>query len=333
MKKRNLNIFDAGIAFVIAFILAQFTAVIGIVVSEFVMDICGMSASQIDKFWNGVWGYLLQGIYMNIAFVIVFAWYYMHRNKQPMLTKPSKPTIKYVGYCVLIGIASLFLLSGVLNYFQLMLDKLNYSVSTLTYEINSPLTYIISLISLAVLPAVCEELIFRGIITTALKQKGETFAIFMSSAMFAIFHFSPSQLIYPMCFGLILSIVYLRTRNIIFPILLHFINNALSVSIQYFSNSSSGTFTHSTSMLLYAIITFAIWIYIIYRLFKDFKQHSTQQSTQNTSAENNTENNISQNADIITEQTQTLENDKLNHKVLYGSIILMILIYILLLFA
>ena len=332
MKKRSLNIFDAGIAFVLSFVLAQFTAVIGIVISEFVMDACGMSATQIDTFWNGVWGYLLQGIYMNIAFIAVFIWYYVHRDKQPMLTNPTKPTIKYVGYCILIGVASLFLLSGILNYFQLMLDKLNYSVSTLSYEINSPLTYIISLISLAVLPAVCEELLFRGIITTSLKQKGETFAIFMSSAMFAIFHFSPSQLIYPFCFGLILSIVYLRTRNIIFPILLHFINNALTVSIQYFSNSSSGTFTHSTSTLVYAIITFAVWIYIIYRLFMDFKQHS-QQSTQNTSAENNTEDNISQNSNIITEQTQTLENDKLNHKILYGSIILMILIYILLLFA
>ncbi len=333
MKKRTLNIFDAGIAFVMAFILAQFTAFIGISITQTIMEACGKTATQITAFWDGVWGYLLQGIYMNIAFIAVFVWYYTRRNKQPILTKPTTSTLKYVGRCILIGVATLFLLSGVLNYFQLILDKLNFSAGVLSYEINSPLTYFISLISLAVIPAICEELVFRGIITTALKPKGEMFAIFMSSAMFAIFHFSPSQLIYPFCFGLILSIMYLRTKNILFPILLHFVNNALTVSIQYFSNSSSGTFTHSTSMLMYALITLTIWICIMYYLFKELKQHNLS-NKQNTSVENNNPNNETAQSDnsVIT-QSQELENDKLNTKILYGSIAVMALIYILLLFA
>ena len=333
MKKRNLNIFDAGIAFVMAFVLAQFTSAIGISITQTIMKVCGKSTSQISVFWDSALGYLLQAIYMNIAFIAVFIWYYMRRNKQPILTRPTKPTIKYVGFCVLIGIASLFLLSGVLNYFQLILDKLNYSAGTLTYAINSPSAYIISLISLALIPAICEELLFRGIITTALKPKGEIFAIIMSSAMFAIFHFSPSQLIYPMCFGLILSIVYLRTKNILFPILLHFINNALTISIQYFSNSSGEPFTHSTSMLMYALITLTLWICIMYYLFKEFKQHNLISKQNKTSQNDDLNNETISSTNSITSQTQELENTQLNTKVLYGSIAIMVLIYILLLFA
>ena len=185
-----------------------------------------------------------------------------------------------------------------------------------------------------------EELLFRGLITTALKEKGETFAIWTSSIMFAIFHFSPLQLIYPLCFGLILSIVYLRTKNIVLPILLHFINNALSISIQYFSNSSGGEFIHSTATLMYSIITLVIWIVIIRYMFKDFKQYK---SNLKALQDNLKQNEFFENATIVDTSTNntdqkpttslTLANDSLNDKILYGSIILMGLIYILLLFA
>ncbi|MFQ6724294.1 MAG: type II CAAX prenyl endopeptidase Rce1 family protein [Clostridia bacterium] len=335
--KRRLNIFDAGVAFVMAFVIAQITAVIGTSISQVIMDICGMSETSIANFWDTAYGYLLQAIFMNIAFVLVFIWCYKKRDMKPVLTKPNKSTTKYMYICIALGIASLFLLSGVLNYFQLFVNKLGYDSSTLSYELNSPAKYLISLVSLALIPAICEELLFRGILTTALKEKGQIFAIVVSSIMFSIFHFSPSQLIYPICFGLILSIVYLRTKNIIFPILLHFINNALTISIQYFSEPTTTTFIHSNSMLIYTIITFGIWVTAIYYLFKDFVKHNLKPASntnklenQNLSLENASENeNLNQTS---IQNPKDIQEQKLNHAVLYGSIALMLLVYILLLF-
>ena len=160
MKKRSLNIFDAGIAFVMAFVVAQLTGSVCISITQTIIKACGISATSINNFWDTAWGYLVQALYMNIGFVIVFIWYITHRSKQPMLTKPNRATFKYFGACILIGIATLFLLSGTLNYFQLMLNKLNYVPATIPYQINSVGKYIISLISLAIIPAICEELIF-----------------------------------------------------------------------------------------------------------------------------------------------------------------------------
>lgn len=328
MKKRNLNIFDAGIAFVMAFVLAQFTSIIGISLTQTIMEACGKSATSINAFWDTAAGYLLQAIYMNIAFVLIFIWYYKGRNKQQLFHKPNQSTLKYFGLCVLLGIASLFLLSGTLNYFQLLVDKLGFTSSSLSYELNSPKNYLISLISLALIPAVCEELIFRGIITTALKQKGEIFAIVLSSIMFAIFHFSPSQLLYPICFGLILSTVYLSTNNIIFPILLHFINNALSLSIQYFSSDTSVAFTHSMSNLIYSIVTLIIWIYLMYLLFKNFKKNKLSNDNQlNPDEQNNV---ITNEQSTPLQQSQIDKNEKINKIVLYGSIAIMIFLYVIL---
>ena len=340
MKKRNLNIFDAGIAFVMAFILAQFTSIIGTLLAEMIMQAFGISNTKIDAFWNTAGGYLLQAICMNIAFVLLFVYYYKHRNRKQVLQlkKPTNTTWNYVGFCLCIGVATMFLLSGTLNYWQLLIDKLGFKSATLSYEINSVGSYLISLISLAVIPAICEEIIFRGLICSALKEKGHWFAVILSSVMFAIFHFSPSQLLYPICFGIILSIVYLKTNNILFPILLHFINNALTLSIQYFS-SSSQAFTHSMGNLVYAIVTCAIWVGIMSWLIKDFKKYTTatQSNIENYNQTNEnqlTNNNVIENNNIVTKSTNTSTNnnvDKFNKIVLYGSIVLMIGIYLILL--
>lgn len=326
MEKRNLNLFDAGIAFVMAFVLAQITSILGVSVTQSIMKACGQTASQISVFWDGAVGYLLQAVYMNIAFVLVFVWYYKKRNSNNVLqlTKPTSNTSKYVIWCVMLGIATLFLLSGILNYFQLFLDKLGFTSNTLSYELNSPTKYFISLISMAVIPAICEEIIFRGIITKALTKKGEIFAIVVSSIMFALFHFSLSQLIYPLCFGLILGVVYLRTKNIIFPILLHFINNALSISIQYFSSGETSAFTHSTSMLIYAIVTFAIWIYAMYRLFNDFKANQSNEINESDQKANQSIKTTTNNNQLI--------NNKQDEHILYGSIAIMVVLYLILIF-
>lgn len=329
MKNKNLTIFNAGLVFVLAFIIAQFTSIIGISVTEVIMGVVGKSADQITAFWDTAWGTLLQTIYMDIAFVVIFVWYYKHLNKQHLFQKPSNQTLKYVGISVVIGMATLFLLSGVLNYFQLFVDKLGFTSSVLPYNIKSTKNYIISLISLALIPAVCEEILFRGVIVNALKHKGYWFAIVLSSIMFSIFHFSPAQLIYPICFGLILAIVYLKTNNIVFPILLHFINNAFSLSIQYFSNSSA-PFVHSTSALIYAIITLIIWIGIMCWMFKDFKTSVVDKEKDNNQpTQPNEANTIQQDSN----NNQPAQNDRLkfDNLVFYGSIAIMLCIYCLLL--
>lgn len=332
MKNKKLTIFDAGIAFLMSFILAQFTGAIGAICVAWIMQICGKSDAQITAFFNTAPGYLVQALFMDIAFVAIFIWYYKRISKQHLLTKPNKSTYKYFAICAIFGVASMFLLSGTLNYFQLFLTKLHHTPSELPYQLTSPSSYIISLISLAVLPAICEELLFRGVIVNALKDKGKIFAIVLSSIMFSIFHLSPSQLIYPVCFGLILATVYLRTNNIIFPILLHFINNALSISIQYFSSSNAEPFTHSTFALIYAIITLWIWISCMRKLFADFKSHSLNSAEQHSNTENPEQTDIVEDKNVQSKNLTATYSDKTNNMVLYGSIAIMLCLYIMMLF-
>ena len=309
MKRTSLTMLNAGIAFIMAFIISQFTSAIGVQITEIIFQAIGLTASKIEKFWETSGGYLLQSLYMNLAFVGIFIWYFKYMKKQDVLNKPNKSTLKYFAVCLVVGIISMFLLSGTLNYFNLILDKLKLSPANPNIPLNSTLDYILCLISLAVIPAVCEELLFRGVFINCLKHKGQIFAIVASSIMFSIFHFSLLQLIYPICFGLILGIIYLRTRNIIFPIIIHFINNALSLTIQYFSTNSSA-FSHSEFMLGYTIITFALWLVAMFYMFKDFIKYRK-------------ESNQSDDTNIVDNQA----NNKINNLVFYGSIAIMLCLY------
>ena len=332
MKKKNLTILNAGIAFVVSFILSQFTLAIGTSITKTIMLAFGRTSAQIDAFFASTIGYLLKSIYLNIAFVGVFIWYFKSIDKRDFIKKPNKATLKYAVGCIVFGFISFFLLSGVLNYFQWFITKIGYVTDPEPFALNSIQDLLICYVSLAIIPAICEELLFRGVIINCLKHKGKIFAVVLSAIMFAIFHFSPEQLIYPICWGLLLGIVYLRTKNILFPIIMHFINNAFSLSIQYFT-TNSGTFEPSVFMTIYAIVTFAIWVLAMVYLFKDFIHHDKNNVKTDLNNNKDTTTNSNSAQDSTSNNAAIQEISSYNNLVFYGSIAIMLCIYILLQFA
>lgn len=80
---------------------------------------------------------------------------------------------------------------------------------------------------LAVLPAVGEELVFRGVIGRGLVARlGVVPGILITSFLFAIVHVHPAHALAVFPLGIALHVLYLATRSIWAPILLHFLNNA-----------------------------------------------------------------------------------------------------------
>ena len=85
---------------------------------------------------------------------------------------------------------------------------------------------------MAFIPAVCEELAFRGFIFGGLiRQGGRLRAILVTALMFGISHGFLQQSIAASCMGVLLGWIAFRTGSVLPCILLHFTNNALSVSM------------------------------------------------------------------------------------------------------
>lgn len=77
---------------------------------------------------------------------------------------------------------------------------------------------------------VSEELFFRGNILRTFLPHSPKLGLFISSAVFAVFHFEPLFLVPLFVIGCVLGWVAMRTRSLLAPILAHAINNAIALA-------------------------------------------------------------------------------------------------------
>ena len=89
----------------------------------------------------------------------------------------------------------------------------------------------LALVVIAVTPAICEEMLFRGLILTGLRKLGPWTALLLSSALFAIAHASIYRLLPTFCLGLFLGFIVLRTGSIFCSMIIHALNNGLAVTL------------------------------------------------------------------------------------------------------
>lgn len=86
--------------------------------------------------------------------------------------------------------------------------------------------------AIAILPALAEEIVFRGVLARALaNQKRLVVAIVISSAVFGIYHVLPAQVVATFMLGCLLSLLTLRARSIVPAVIAHFLNNAIAIIV------------------------------------------------------------------------------------------------------
>ncbi len=98
-------------------------------------------------------------------------------------------------------------------------------------NLNSGMYFVFNLFMMALLPALGEELIFRGIFMRLFTSwtKNIHLGVLFSAFMFAALHFQPYKIL-PMFFiAVILGYLYYLTRSLWVPILVHLTNNAVVV--------------------------------------------------------------------------------------------------------
>ncbi len=84
-------------------------------------------------------------------------------------------------------------------------------------------------LTMAIIPAITEELLFRGVIVSEYESEGVPAAVLISSLTFAMLHFSFAKLpAYFFC-GIILAAVLYTTRSVFAAMLVHMLNNTATI--------------------------------------------------------------------------------------------------------
>jgi membrane protease YdiL (CAAX protease family) len=89
---------------------------------------------------------------------------------------------------------------------------------------------LVAILAVGVGPGVVEEVWCRGLLGRGLCARyGLAYGVLLTSLLFAALHLDPSQLLVFTIMGAYLHFVYLATRSIWMPILLHLLNNSIAV--------------------------------------------------------------------------------------------------------
>ncbi len=123
--------------------------------------------------------------------------------------------------------------NSTINYIKSAFDSLNKTVEA-TYgdllKINSVYDAMIVIIAVSIIPAVCEETMFRGFIQRSFELKYKPFlAAFITSIFFGVYHFNPYAIIGLIALGLYFGYAAYKSNSILVPVVLHFINNFSAV--------------------------------------------------------------------------------------------------------
>lgn len=101
------------------------------------------------------------------------------------------------------------------------------------YSMNP--VYVIA--AFCVVPAVCEEFVFRGVLLSEYSTYGPLAAISITSILFAMSHFSLTEFPTRIFCGIILSAALYMTKSLFAPMLLHLANNLVSVFLLPYVNA------------------------------------------------------------------------------------------------
>lgn len=140
---------------------------------------------------------------------------------------------------------------------------------------------IVSILVIAFLPCVVEEILFRGIIYRSYRTYSVKQAIIFNGIIFGAFHMNFNQFLYAAVMGMVLAMINEATGSILSSIIVHFTINANSVIVQYMNRGepvSTDTIGNLQSLIFIYGIMSIIAICILYGLFKSLLKIEKRES-------------------------------------------------------
>lgn len=197
-----------------------------------------------------------------------------------------------VSVSVLLAVSIVFTILPFLNYISQINMEMSFPPSLLWLEewmtekelqakilteafLKTDIVYgfMINILIIAIIPAIGEEFLFRGILLRLFKEmfRNIHLAVFVSAIIFSLFHLQFFGFFPRMLLGVVLGYLFVYTGNLWIPIIFHFVNNAASVTVYYlyennYISINVDNFGASANMV-YVIgsLLISIWLIVVIR--------------------------------------------------------------------
>ena len=126
-------------------------------------------------------------------------------------------------------------------------------ISDTVSEIGNQHSLLIAIFAAAVVPAICEEMMYRGIIYNEYHKKSPRMAIVFSALLFGLLHGNLNQFSYAFVIGLIFCLMNEATDSILASVIMHFVINCTSAVSAYFLQKLSNAIEQANGVAVDSI--------------------------------------------------------------------------------
>ncbi len=160
-----------------------------------------------------------------------------------------------VGWVFVLFLGCAFVFSPLTDLFLGALFTPEQVAAATARDETGPLLYLYFAM-VVVLPAICEESLFRGVIARGLEEFGKIPAILISALFFMLMHASPLQTVYQFFLGVALGFLMVETGNIYLCMIFHGANNLLAAvtTIEDYINSPAGKIVYIVFSVIVGIV-------------------------------------------------------------------------------
>ncbi|MEX2573613.1 MAG: CPBP family intramembrane glutamic endopeptidase, partial [Balneolaceae bacterium] len=138
---------------------------------------------------------------------------------------------------------------------------------------------LMAMVNIAFVPAICEEVMFRGYVLSAFEKNwGIWPAIIVSGLMFGLFHLQLTNLLPLASLGFLLALVTWISGSLVPAIVAHFVNNGSAVLLStYFPDMAVTELTAETAPPVWTLIaSILLTAWLIRQLFVSSESESEQ---------------------------------------------------------
>lgn len=168
-----------------------------------------------------------------------------------------------------------------LKNFKDSIEQLNKNLENVYIQLltaENAIDYTITFILICILPAIGEEILFRGFAQNSFMERLRPFpAIALTSFFFSFFHFNIYGIVPLFLISLLLGFVAYFSNNIVGAFYIHFLNNFLSLILFYAMGSKESLTSGEdlnlpiyilTFLLFFSLALFSLYIYYLKEFYR-----------------------------------------------------------------
>ena len=231
-KEREPSVFAAACLFAVAAAGQLVVSYIGMFLEWALGSVPGLDESFFEN--------AVQILYYGLFLLLPVALYSRRRPGMTDAMRVSDIKGSTAALCALAGVAAMLFVNYVSFPWVMLIEALGGTLPEGRVAVpTSPAGLCASILMVAVLPGVAEELLFRGVLLSAWEEKGSYRAVIVSALWFTALHSSFSGIPAEFICGAILAFLVISANSLFAGIIFHTVYNAAGLILSYLASAQT----------------------------------------------------------------------------------------------